>query len=123
MATNDNFVFYSSWLETIEAFEQNGNTALAKDIALQIIKFGVHGEINSDDPVVVGIVNGMCRDLITKAKNRRRASVEGGTMGGRPVKYSREEMMALREQGLSDQDIADNLGCNVRTVQRALDDE
>jgi DNA-binding CsgD family transcriptional regulator len=29
-------------------------------------------------------------------------------------------MLHLRNQGLTDQDIADNLGCSVKTVQRTL---
>jgi DNA-binding CsgD family transcriptional regulator len=35
-------------------------------------------------------------------------------------------MLALRDAGLSDQEIADNLGCDVRTVRKTLkeiDDE
>ena len=35
-------------------------------------------------------------------------------------KYKLEDMLALREAGLSDQEIADNLGCDVRTVRSTL---
>ena len=34
--------------------------------------------------------------------------------------YNTEDVLYLHNQGLSDQDIADNLGCSVKTVQRAL---
>jgi DNA invertase Pin-like site-specific DNA recombinase len=66
------------------------------------------------------MVNGMCRDLIDSAKKRREASIGNGKQGGRPKKYSVDDMIALRDKGLSLQEIADNLGCSVKTVQRAL---
>ena len=41
--------------------------------------------------------------------------------GGRPEKYSLDDVLYLQSKGLSQQDIVDNLGCDVKTVQRKLD--
>jgi hypothetical protein len=73
--------------------------------------------------VIVGIINGMCVDLIDRAKTRYAASVINGHKGGRPKKYDTAQIITLHNQGLSNQEIADSLGCNLRTVQRTLNDK
>lgn len=126
MAKYENFVFYGSWKEHLDGLRDLCGDDIAKEVTWQIINYGTSKEFDTDDKKIINIVNGMCRDLIASAKKRRLASIENGRQGGRPKKYSIEDMLALRNNGLSDQDIADNLGCDVRTVRRTLseiDDE
>ena len=120
MAQYENFVFYGSWKEHLDGLKELCGEDVAKEVAWQIINYGTYKGFDTDDQKIVGMVNGMCRDLIDSAKKRREASVGNGTKGGRPKKYSVEDMIDLRDKGLSLQDIADNLGCSVKTVQRAL---
>lgn len=115
-----NFVFLASWYEIIDAYEKSDQPEMAGEISKAIITYGVTGEITSDNPLIVGIVKGMCTALIDKSKARYAHSIENGQRGGRPPKYDKSQMLKLRNDGLSDQDIADNLGCSARTVQRAL---
>ena len=115
-----NFVFLSSWASTIEAFDEMGQPDMAGELAKQIVYYGTRGEIITDNPIIKGIVEGMCTALIDKSKARYAHSIENGKKGGRPPKYDKNKMIELRSSGLSDQDIADNLGCSVKTVQRAL---
>ena len=121
----ENFVFYGSWKEHLNGLRELCGDDVVKEVAWQIINYGTAKEFDTDDQKIINMVNGMCRDLIDSAKKRREASVGNGRQGGRPKKYSVDDMIALRDQGLSLQDIADNLGCSVKTVQRALaaDDE
>lgn len=122
----ENFIFYGSWKEHLNGLKQLCGEDVAKEVAWQIINYGTAKEFDTDDQNIINMVNGMCRDLIISAKKRREASVTNGRQGGRPKKYSIDDMLALRDQGLSFQEIADNLGCSVKTVQRALanaDDE
>ena len=126
MAKYENFVFYGSWKEHLDGLRDLCGDDVTKEVVWQIINYGTSKEFDTEDQKIINIVNGMCRDLIASAKKRRQASMENGRQGGRPKKYSTEEMLALRDAGLSDQDIADNLGCDVRTVRNALkeiDDE
>ena len=126
MAKYENFVFYGSWKEHLDGLRDLCGDDVAKEVTWQIINYGTSKEFDTDDKKIINIVNGMCRDLIASAKKRRLASIENGRQGGRPKKYSIEDMLTLRNNGLSDQDIADNLGCDVRTVRRTLseiDDE
>ena len=120
MVQYENFIFYGSWKEHLNGLKQLCGEDVAKEVAWQIINYGTYKEFDTDDQNVINMVNGMCRDLIDSAKKRREASIGNGTKGGRPKKYSVEDMLALRDKGLSLQDIADNLGCSVKTVQRAL---
>ena len=120
MTQYENFVFYGSWKEHLNGLKQLCGDDVAKEVAWQIINYGTYKNFDTDDQKIIDMVNGMCRDLIDSAKKRREASIGNGTRGGRPKKYSVEYMIALRSQGLSPQDIADNLGCALKTVQRAL---
>ena len=118
-----NFVFYASWYELIDAYENAGQPEMAAEIAKQIVNYGVTGQITTNNPLIIGIINAMCTTLIDKSKSRYAASISNGSKGGRPMKYSKDEMRQLRDKGLTQQDIADQLGCSKRTVQRALGDE
>ena len=118
-----NFVFYASWYELIAAYDAAGQPEMASEIAKQIVNYGVTGQITTDNPLIVGIINGMCVPLIDKSKSRYAMSISNGGKGGRPAKYSKDEMCQLRDQGLTQQEIADRLGCSKKTVQRALGDE
>ena len=120
MSNKENFLFMASWHDILEGYDNAGKPEIASEIAKQIIYYGVTGEMTSDDPIVVGTVTGMCAALIDRSKKRYNNCVANGKQGGRPKKYSFEDMIALRDQGLSLQDIADNLGCSAKTVQRAL---
>ena len=120
MTQYENFIFYGSWKEHLNGLKELCGEDVAKEVAWQIINYGTYKDFDTEDKNIINMVNGMCRDLIISAKKRREASVTNGRQGGRPTKYSVDDMLALRAQGLSNQDIADNLGCSVKTVQRAL---
>lgn len=120
MSNKENFLFLASWHDILEGYDSAGKPEIASEIAKQIIYYGVTGQMTSEDPIVTSIVTGMCSALIDKSKKRYNTCVANGKKGGRPKQYSDEDILSLHEQGLSEQDIADNLGCSVKTVQRAL---
>ena len=105
----NDFMFRANWYDVIKAYDDAGQTDTANAIAKEIITYGVTGNTKTTDPLIYGIVKGVCSDQIKRVNK-----------GGRPPKYDVDDMFALHDQGLSEQDIADNLGCNIRTVQRAL---
>ena len=116
----ENFVFYGSWKEHLDGLKELCGEDVVKEVAWQIINYGTYKDFDTEDQKIINMVNGMCRDLIDSAKKRREASMTNGRQGGRPKRYSDEDIIALFNQGISPQDIADNLGCSLKTVRRAL---
>jgi hypothetical protein len=126
MSKRDNFVFYASWLDALRGLDETNSREFANEFLRQIVIYGVTGEIETDNPMIVGFINAMCKDLLDKSKKRHKACIENGNRGGRPKQYDDDEMKTLYQQGMSAEDIAAKMGCSVKTVQRALsspDDE
>lgn len=126
MSNKENFLFMASWHDILEGYDNAGKPEIASEIAKQIIYYGVTGQMTSDDPIVTSTVTGMCAALIDRSKKRYNTCVTNGKKGGRPKSYNNDDIIALYRQGLSPQEIADNLLCSVKTVQRTLaniDDE
>lgn len=126
MSKRDNFVFYASWLDALSGLDETNSREFANEFLRQIVIYGVTGEIETDNPMIVGFINAMCKDLLDKSKKRHKACIENGNRGGRPKQYDDDEMRDLYQQGMSAENIAQKMGCSVKTVQRALanaDDE
>lgn len=120
MNEKENFVFLASWANTIESFDEMGQPEVAGELAKQIVYYGTKGEITTDNPMIKGIVEGMCMALIDQAKKKYQNCKANGNKGGRPEKYPVSEMIRLRDAGLTDEEIADNLGCSPQTVIKKL---
>jgi hypothetical protein len=120
MSEKENFLFLASWHDILEGYDAAGKPEVASEIAKQIIYYGVTGQMTSNDPIVTSTVTGMCAALIDKSKKRYNTCVANGKRGGRPRQYNQDEIITLHNCGLSDEQIANQLGCNLRTVQRAL---
>ena len=119
MSKRDNFVFYASWLDALSGLDETNSREFANEFLRQIVIYGVTGEIETDNPMIVGFINAMCKDLLDKSKKRHKACIENGNRGGRPKQYDDDEMRALYQKGMSAEDIATKMGCSVKTVQRA----
>jgi hypothetical protein len=120
MNEKENFVFLASWAEAIEAYDKAGQPELGGELAKQIIYYGTSGQITTDNPLIEGFVKAMCVTLIDKSKKKYNTCKVNGNKGGRPESYPVEDMLKLRDAGLTDEEIADNLGCSVQTVVKKL---
>lgn len=111
----DNFVFYGNWRTILEGFDKE----TAKDILWQIMLYGTAGEVDTSNPMINGIVMGCCAVGIDKAKDRYANAVDNGKKGGRPTEIDVEHVQELKKSGLTNKEIATELGCSTRTVERA----
>lgn len=121
MPKRENFVFYASWLDALRGLDETNSREFANEFLRQIVIYGVTGDIETDNPMVIGFINAMCKDLVEKSKKRHKACIENGNKGGRPKKFDEEKIIEMYNEGMSEQDIADKLGCAIRTVKRAIE--
>lgn len=120
MSEKENFLFLASWYDILQGYDAAGKPEIASELAKQIIYYGVTGKMTSDDPIITGTVNSMCAALIERSKKRYNSCIANGGQGGRPEQYSTGEMLLLRQQGMSMEEIARRMGCSAKTVQRKL---
>ena len=111
----DSFVFYGNWRTMLDGFDKE----TAKDILWQIMLYGTAGEVDTSNPMINGIVMGCCAAGIDKAKDRYANAVDNGKKGGRPTEIDAEHAREIKESGLNNKEIATELGCSTRTVERA----
>lgn len=115
------FVFFSSWERYLKTLELDKDINYVNAVARAIIQYGINSEIENDDPTILSRVEAVCSDLMQSSSDRYNAALRGGSRGGRPTRHDPELIKELRSRGMTHQQIAEELGCSVRTVQRALD--
>lgn len=114
------FVFFSSWERYLKTLELDRDVEYVNAVARAIIQYGLRGEIENEDPTILSRVEAVCSDLMQSNTARYNAAVQGGSRGGRPIEHDPELIKELRARRMTYQQIADELGCGLRTVQRAL---
>ena len=119
---NNSFVFYATFLETIERLD-NSSKELGNELMRAVIDYGIYGEYDNSNPIIdacmASIVHG-----IDSAKNRYEKAVEDGRKGGRnKIDFDMDKAQELKEQGKSYEEIAITLGVSKSTVQRRFNEQ
>lgn len=120
------FIFFESWDRYLDTLEEDRDINYVNAVARAIIKYGLYGDCMTDDATIARKVDAVCSDLMNNTKNRYALSLQNGSTGGRPMQFDPEVAKQLRAQGLTLKEIADQMGCSKKTVQRKLgvtDDE
>lgn len=123
---NDNtsaFVFYESFLKGIQRVEGFEGKEAAYDFLMDLIEYGLYGLIPEEDNKTWLYGFEQMKASIDNAQSRREKQIAQGKMGGRPRKIiDIEEILLLRNQGLSLRAIADRLSISPKTVSRRLEE-
>lgn len=114
------FIFFSSWERYLKTLELDKDINYVNAVCRAIVQYGLYGECESDDPTIHQRVDAVCADLMSNAKARYTAARQNGQSGGRPPQFDPAIIRQMSRDGMNQQQIADTLGCNKRTVQRAL---
>ena len=113
---HNSFVFYAQSLECIEAI---GCPEEENAILRAVIEHAIYGEHTALEGKLEASVRLIVND-IERAQARYEKNKETGSVGGSRSKYKVADIMALKNEGLSNEEIAEALGCSVRTVQRKV---
>jgi hypothetical protein len=113
----DSFVFYGSWRELLEGFDNE----TAKEILWQVMLYGTDGEITTQNKMIKGIILGAVAPNIRRAMDRYNKAITDGGKGGRSkIELPMEEIIKLREKGTTLGEIARLYECSVDTVSRRI---
>lgn len=111
------FVFYGTTYDTMIELEQKSIEDAYK-FAKAVMQYGLYGEYDESDPVINALMQ-QAAFGIDKARNNRKKNVEDGKKGGRKKQFLDEDIWALKDKGLTNQKVAEELKCSVKTVERA----
>lgn len=113
----DSFVFYGSWRELLNGFEEE----TAKEILWQVMLYGTDEKLTTQNKMIEGIILGAIAPNIRKAKDKYNKAVIDGKKGGRnKIELPIEEIMKLRDNGTTLGEIARLYECSVDTVTRRI---
>jgi predicted DNA-binding protein (UPF0251 family) len=119
---NNGFVFYATFLDSIELLEKGNETERANKLMKAIINYGINKTYDQSDAVVNAMMSQITH-AIDNAKNRYDDAVENGKKGGAKKKYDDSEIIRLViEEKMTHKAVAEQLGCSAKTVQRAVAD-
>jgi len=123
MANDSTFVFYESFLKTIQNVERFKGKEVAYDFFLAIAEYGCYGLIpDANNPAwLYGFEQ--IKTNLDYATSRYNKAVENGKKGGRTKKaIDIEEILWMSENNYTQQQIADELGVSLNTIKRRLRD-
>lgn len=112
-----NFVFYGSWRTLLKGFDKE----TAKELLYQIMLVGTGTELETDNEMIRGIVEGAVKPNIKASQQRYEKAVEGGKKGGRKkIELPMEEIQELLESGRTQKEVAKLYGVSAETIRRRL---
>ena len=113
----DSAIIYESVYKTIELIP---DTELKWEAIKGIFRYGFYGEeLNSDNPLV-GMVYTSAFPSLRNAVERYERAVENGKKGGRPAEVSMEEIIQMKNEGMTNKQIADAMGCTVKNIENRI---
>lgn len=114
---NDAAVIPYSVFESIEMLPNDTDKALAYRT---LISNNLKDEFNLTGNPMIDIILTMARPNQISSAQRHRKSIENGGKGGRPQEIDRNAVINLRKNGYTQAQIAEEVGCSIRTVKRIL---
>ncbi len=110
----DSFVFYRSFAEVISMIPDAEDKITLLNA---LIEYGLNGT----EPDLQYPLSAMFKQMtssIAGAQRRYQANVENGKKGGRPKTVDECKIRELKEQGLTDKQIAEELKCSISSVEK-----
>ena len=118
----DSAPLYESTYRAIMSSKLNDKKKL--EALTKFLDFGFYNEEIPDDDTnpILSVIYMSNKRLFVTTKEKYNKSKEDGNKGGAQEQTRIEDVVMLKNQGLSNKDIAEKLGCSVRTVERKLEE-
>ncbi|MBQ9679843.1 MAG: helix-turn-helix domain-containing protein [Ruminococcus sp.] len=123
MINTQSFVLYESVYKHIQTLQKRVSAETALKYANAVMEFGLYGVIPNEDDVVWIYGFEQAMTSIYSSKEKYSKAIDNGKKGGAPRKYNHELIVELKGQGLTNKQIAEEIGCAEITVSRALKEE
>lgn len=121
ISNSSSFVFYESFLKSIQNVERFRGKEEAFDFAMSIMEYGCYGLPPEDTNPAWLYGFEQVRAAIDAAQDRRQKQIAQGKTGGRPRKSANiDEILQMRANGLSIRTIAEQLNISDKTVRRRI---
>lgn len=117
---NQSFVMYESVYKQMEILEKRLGKETAYNFMKAVLDFGLYGVLPEEDSEVMLYGFEQTITSIAAAKERRIISIENGKKGGRKKMIDDDKVLALKETGMTNQDIANQVGCSVSSVEKIV---
>lgn len=114
----ESFVMYESVYKQAALLERRLGKEAAYDFLKAVSEFGLYGVLPDEDAAVWLYGFEQTITSISRAKDRYTAAVENGKKGGRKPTIDRAKALALKEQGLTNKQVAEQLNCSVSTIEK-----
>lgn len=116
---DDSFVMFGSVVKHIERIEKVMGPDMAYNVYKAVKDYGIYNITPPEDDEI-WVYGGLEQVFISidAAKNRRRKQKANGSKGGREQVYNRNEITRLKQQGLTNKQVAEEIGCSEKTVER-----
>lgn len=115
---NESFVMYESVYKQAQILEKRLGKETAYNFLNAVMEFGLFGVIPEEDSEVWLYGFEQTITSISKAKSRYEAAVENGKKGGRKPTVDREKVIALKATGMTNKQVAAELGCSESTIEK-----
>lgn len=114
----ESFVMYESVYKQLQILEKRLGAETAMLFLNAVMEFGLYGVLPDEDSEVWLYGFEQTITSIHAAKDRHAAAIENGKKGGRKKTIDDTKVIELKEKGLTNKKIAEELGCSESSVEK-----
>lgn len=106
------FYFYESFLDALECIDDDHTWRVA---CSSILRYGLYGTEPETNDATVNMLFKIVKPNVKVAKQHYNEKVEA-SKGGRPPKLPHDEMVKMKEEGMTAEEVSRQVGCSERQV-------
>lgn len=85
-----------------------------------LLRYGFYGEQPKSENHFINMIYVQALPSMQSAKERYEKAIENGKKGGRPTTISTEKILQMKQEGMTNKQVAENLGCSVKNIENRI---